>query len=73
MYKLTLDILNDGRATVLGVDDQIEPKQVATIYRMKDGWHTKLANDHTRHAWSGPFESPELAFEAFQSSVSASA
>lgn len=33
----------------------------ARLYLLKDGWHAKLANLHTRLAWSGPYDDPEAA------------
>ncbi len=37
----------------------------AVLFRLKDGWHAKLAALHTARAWSGPYESPEAALGAF--------
>lgn len=70
MHKIVLDVQNDGLALILASDDEGEPTRFATVYRMKDGWHTKLASQHTRHAWTGPFDSAEDAFEAMKASVS---
>jgi hypothetical protein len=73
MTKIALDVQNEGLALILASEDGNEPKRLATVYRMKDGWHTKLASQHTRHAWAGPFDSAEDAFEAMKASVSAPA
>ena len=70
MRNLVLAIENDGLATILMSDEEGEPQRFATIYRMKDGWHTKLASQHTRHAWAGPFDTAEEAFQALKASVS---
>ncbi|WP_157411960.1 hypothetical protein [Agreia sp. Leaf283] len=70
MKKIVLDVQNDGLAFILEARDDDEPNRLATVYRMKDGWHTKLATQHTRHAWSGPFDSAEDALEAMEASVS---
>lgn len=71
MQKIVLDVQNDGLAfIVVSHGDADEPKRLATVYRMKDGWHTKLASQHTRHAWSGPFDSADDALEAMKASVS---
>ena len=70
MSKIVLDIQSDGVAVILTSEDAAGGKRLATLYRMKDGWHTKLATEHTRHAWSGPFASAEDAFEAFKVSAS---
>jgi hypothetical protein len=37
---------------------------MARLYLLKDGWHAKLANIHTRQAWSGPYDTPEDAVTA---------
>ncbi|MCS5735620.1 hypothetical protein [Herbiconiux daphne] len=39
-------------------------KPIARLYRLKDGWHAKLANVHTRQAWSGPYDTAEVALAA---------
>jgi len=70
MHEITLDIQNDGLALILISREGGEPRRLATVYRMKDGWHTKMANEHTRRAWTGPFASAEDAFEALKASVS---
>ena len=71
MQKIVLEAQNDGLAFILSSnDDDDAPKRLATVYRMKDGWHTKLATQHTRHAWSGPFASAEDALEAMKAPVS---
>lgn len=33
-------------------------KPIARLYLLKDGWHAKLTNVHTRQAWSGPYADP---------------
>jgi hypothetical protein len=70
MQNLILDVHNDGLAFILAAKDDGEPTRLATVYRMKDGWHTKLASQHTRHAWAGPFESAQDALEAMRAPVS---
>lgn len=45
--------------------------RVATVYLMTDGWHAKSADLHTRHAWSGPYGSPDEALASFAMPVSA--
>jgi hypothetical protein len=70
MTTIDLDVQNDGSALILTSDDAGEPKRLATVYRLKDGWHTKLTAEHTRHAWAGPFESPEEALQAMRASIS---
>lgn len=70
MQKIVLEAQNDGLAFILASNDEEAPNRLATVYRMKDGWHTKLATQHTRHAWSGPFVSAEDALEAMKASVS---
>lgn len=70
MQKIVLEAQNDGLAFILASNHHETPKRLATVYRMTDGWHTKLATQHTRHAWSGPFDSAEDALEAMKASVS---
>ena len=73
MHKMILDVQNDGLALILSTSDEAESKHLATVYRMKDRWHTELTSEHTRHAWSGPFSSPEDALKAHQAKASAPA
>jgi hypothetical protein len=73
MHEIVLDVQNDGLAYVLACKVGEEPTRLASVYRMKDGWHTKLASDHTRHAWSGPFDSAEDALAALQATMSSPA
>jgi hypothetical protein len=49
------------RAYILQQDDDETTTRLATVYKMSDGWHAKLSDDHSRRAWSGPYESPEDA------------
>lgn len=70
MSKIVLDIQSDAVAIIFMSGDADEGKRLATVYRMKDGWHAKLTTEHTRHAWSGPFASAEDAFDAFKASAS---
>jgi hypothetical protein len=72
MDKLVLDRQNDGLALILEANGTGEHKRFATVFLMKDGWHTKLASQHTRHAWAGPFDSVDDAFEAMKVSLSES-
>ena len=59
MSDLVVEQLNEGIAYIVAPGEDGESAKVATVYRMADGWHSKLAAEHTRHAWSGPFDSPE--------------
>lgn len=70
MKKFMLEVQSDGLALILESDNDGGSKRLATVYRMKDGWHTKLASQHTRHAWTGPFHSAEDAFDAMRASIS---
>ncbi|KQO11411.1 hypothetical protein ASF06_01785 [Agreia sp. Leaf244] len=70
MSKIILDVQTDGLAVIFATGHADEHKRLATVYKMKDGWHTKLASEHTRHAWSGPFASAEDAFQAMKASAS---
>ncbi|MBF4572901.1 hypothetical protein ITJ64_10270 [Herbiconiux sp. VKM Ac-1786] len=54
----TIEFENEKSALV-HTGDVTQP--IARLYRMKDGWHAKLAHLHTGKAWFGPFESPEEA------------
>ena len=49
------------RAYILQTDGDDRTSRLATVYRMSDGWHAKLSDDHTRNGWSGPYGSPEEA------------
>ena len=49
------------RAYILQTDGDDRTSRIATVYRMSDGWHAKLSDDHTRSGWSGPYGSPEEA------------
>ena len=49
------------RAYILQTDGAERTSRLATVYRMSDGWHAKLSDDHTRDGWSGPYGSPEEA------------
>ena len=49
------------RAYILKKDDDHRTSRLATVYRMSDGWHAKLSDDHSWNGWSGPYGSPEEA------------
>jgi hypothetical protein len=53
------------RAYILHKRDDDTTTRLATVYKMTDGWHAKLSDDHTRRAWSGPYESAEEAMTRF--------
>jgi hypothetical protein len=49
------------RAYILRTGDNDTTTRLATVYKMTDGWHAKLNDDHTGRAWSGPYDSAEDA------------
>ena len=67
MDDMIIERMNEGLAHILEQRQVGETTRVATVYRMTDGWHSKLAAEHTRHAWSGPFTTPEAALAAISS------
>jgi hypothetical protein len=69
MKKTVLEPHNDGMWFIATISEVGERQRLATVYRMKDGWHTKLASVHTRHAWSGPYDSPEAALDVLSPST----
>lgn len=50
------------RAYILQKDGD-NTTRLATVYKMTDGWHAKLSDDHTGRAWSGPYGSAEEAMQ----------
>ena len=71
MAEVYLETESEKVAFVMRNAGAGEPVRVATVYLMKDGWHAKSADLHTRHAWSGPFLSPEEALASFGLPISA--
>lgn len=64
MDDMIIERTGEGLAHILVQNEVGETTRVATVYHMTDGWHSKLAAEHTRHAWSGPFITPEAALVA---------
>jgi hypothetical protein len=61
MNPTTIEHHGDRRAYILHKGDDDTTTRLATVYKMTDGWHAKLNDDHTRRAWSGPYDSAEEA------------
>jgi cobalamin biosynthesis protein CobD/CbiB len=62
MNEIVIHRKTDTIAILIGEnDDPTTANPLATVYRMKDGWHMKVTHRHDRFAWSGPFAAPEDA------------
>jgi hypothetical protein len=58
-----LEFENDSTAVIVRPTANGAVEKIARVYRLKDGWHTKRADLHTKQAWAGPYASAEQAFE----------
>jgi hypothetical protein len=67
MDRTVLEPNSEGVWVIATVRNSGVHERLATVFRLEDGWHAKLTNLHTRHAWSGPYESPEAALEVLSS------
>jgi len=65
MTSITIEHHGRRRAYILKADGDNSTTRLATVYRMTDGWHAKLSDDHTQRAWSGPYGSVEEAAVRF--------
>ncbi len=66
MNEIVLHRKTETIAILIGEnDDPQTATPLATVYRMKDGWHMKLTHRHDRFAWSGPFAEPAEAVERY--------
>ncbi|MCS5731981.1 hypothetical protein N1031_19675 [Herbiconiux moechotypicola] len=66
MNEIVLHHQTETIAILIGENDDPETvRPLATVYRLKDGWHMKLTHRHDRFAWSGPFAAPEEAIHRY--------
>jgi hypothetical protein len=66
MNEIVLHRKTDTIAILIGEnDDPTTARPLATVYRLKDGWHMKATHRHDRFAWSGPFSTPDEALEHY--------
>jgi hypothetical protein len=61
-----LQFENETTAVIVQAIANGESQKLATVYKLKDGWHSKRADLHTAQAWSGPYSSAEDALVAFR-------
>jgi hypothetical protein len=54
---------NVDTAVIVRATDGGGSENLARVYRLKDGWHAKLTNLHTKQAWSGPYGCAEDALK----------
>ncbi|WP_156351631.1 hypothetical protein [Agreia sp. Leaf210] len=65
MNDVYLESVTGTMAFIMLGSGSLQPRRIATVYLMTDGWHAKSATLHTRHAWTGPFASPSDALASF--------
>ncbi len=61
-----LQFENETTAVIVRSIANGEIEKLATVYKLKDGWHTKRADLHTAQAWSGPYTSAEDALVVYR-------